>query len=88
MQAVTIEGSARARLKLDLPIRQLGKFDRQSSNWHVVRWSQRDGTPNGIRAEFVISWRTWRAGFPMQKIAAFRQPLCSLVAPEDGCESS
>lgn len=29
VQAVTVEGRARARVRLDLPIRQLGKFDRE-----------------------------------------------------------
>jgi len=52
VQTVTIEGPARARLKLDLPIRQLGKFDRLAgsfdqagSNWHLVWWPQRDSNP-------------------------------------------
>ena len=55
MQAVTVEGPARARLKLDLPIRQVGKFDLPGSKWHLVWWPQRDETPNDIPAEFVIT---------------------------------
>ncbi len=43
-----------SRLRLDLPIRQVGTFDRQGSNWHLVWWPQRDETPNGIPAEFLI----------------------------------
>ena len=56
VQTVTVEGPARARLRLDLPIRQLGGFDRAGSRWHLVWWPQRDKTPNGIPAEFVIAF--------------------------------
>lgn len=36
VQAVTVEGPARARLRLDLPIRPLGRFDRTASKWCPV----------------------------------------------------
>lgn len=49
-------GPARARLKLDLPIRPLGEFDRSGANWRLIWWPQRDETPNGIPAEFAIDF--------------------------------
>lgn len=42
VQAVTVEGPARARLRLDLPIRPLGKLDRQGSKRCPVWRPQRD----------------------------------------------
>jgi hypothetical protein len=55
VQTVTVEGPARARLRLDLPIRPLGRFDRVGSKWCPVWRPQRDEDPNGIPAEFVIT---------------------------------
>ena len=44
-------------MRLDLPIRPLGKFDRAGSKYRVVWRPQRDEDPNlnGIPAEFVIA---------------------------------
>ena len=36
VQVVTVEGPAHVRLKLDLPVRPLGKLDRQGSKWCPV----------------------------------------------------
>jgi hypothetical protein len=55
VQAVTVEGPTRARLKIDLPIRPLGKFDQQGSKWCLIWRPQRDEDPNGIPAEFVVA---------------------------------
>jgi hypothetical protein len=56
VQTVTVEGPARARLRLDLPVRPLGKFDRAGSKWCPVWRPQRGENPNGIPAEFVIGF--------------------------------
>ncbi len=45
VQAVTVERPTRARLRLDLSIRLLGKFYRQGSSWRFVWWPQRDSNP-------------------------------------------
>jgi hypothetical protein len=45
VQEVTVEGPARARLRLDLPIRPLEKFDRAGPKWCLVWRPQRDSNP-------------------------------------------
>jgi hypothetical protein len=61
VQAVTVEGPARARVRFTLPTEPLGRFNRgfegdpaNGSNYGQVWWPQRDANPNGIPAEFVI----------------------------------
>jgi hypothetical protein len=61
MRAVTVEGPARARVRFSLPTEPLGRFDRaigndsrSSSKYRLVWRPQRDVTPNGIPAEFMI----------------------------------
>ena len=57
VRAVTVEGPARARVRFSLPTEPLGRFDQSlegGSKYRVRWWPQRDETPNGIPAEFVI----------------------------------